>query len=130
MDFDNLKETIENLSHENTANYIKDINENTFIIEINKIKELQDKFNIDNAVLSSLFGRDSTAENVFLNHFYSIRDTAIRYLATIYGDNEDWIFWYFDEVLNSTDSLDVIIDGITITCNTANDLYKIIKSRG
>ena len=101
-----------------------------FIEEIRNIESLQAKYSRKNGELASLFGCDSTAENGFLPLFYKMRDTAIKHLSNLAGDNGEWCLWFFDEVTNHENKMECTPKkGVDkIMCKNAYDLWDIIQA--
>ncbi len=105
------------------------MNKSKFKDEISKIEDIEKEFNVSNDLLGDLFGVSSRAENNYLSIFYKMRDIAIANLAKISDDNNEWILWYFDEVLTNKDhSLDVTYDDKKYVCANSDDLWDIIKA--
>jgi len=107
------------------------MNKEKFIKEINEILDIKKQFDTTNDKLSSIFGRDSIAENSFLDSFYKLLDKTI----SILGDSLDiegayhWIDWYFYEVIDSKDNyLNCKIDDVEYTCNSTESLWTILQA--
>ena len=98
-----------------------------FVKEVKEIEQLQKEYDFYNEKLSSLFGIDSTAENSFLPLFFKMRDNAVKHLSQIVGDKDEWLNWYFSEVLETHSVLSATIHGEEIECVNAFDIWGIIQ---
>lgn len=99
-----------------------------FIQHMKNIEEIEAKHSEANNLLSDLFGRDATAENIFNQQFYRMTEMAITQLAEVYHDKEEWILWYFYEVRNSKDhKMMCVINEKEFVCKDHQTLWEIIQ---
>ena len=101
------------------------MNKQEFETSIQKFIELEDNFTCDNQKLGELFGVDSIAENVFMKHWYELRDHTLSCMSQYLGIDMVWLDWYFYEVkLNH--NLSATIDGVEYKCKDVSGLWELI----
>lgn len=98
-----------------------------FIKSIKEIEYIQREYESQNDKLATIFGIDSTAENSFMPLFFKMRDSSIKHLSSVLGDKDQWVNWYFDEVLQTDNLLSATINGEEIKCGNAFSLWEIIQ---
>ncbi len=101
------------------------MNKKEFASALNELKEIQTEYLKSNDLLKPLFGTDSTAENAFLVPFFKMRDLALKNIAELVDDNDEWVYWYVAEC-EFKPTL-VKLKGAEYDCGSPEDLYEIIK---
>ncbi len=100
-----------------------------FKVRVTKINKITAEFDISNQNLANIFGRDSTAENKFLTHFYNLKTEAIFLLAQLVNDKGDWLYWYFETVHPNKTKIApyAVVGGKKYDCRNLKDIWNIIN---